>query len=492
MTILHVSREYRGLGEAGGVKDVVHDLALTLSRLGHHVRVFTPFYGYLKTSLMDEVIPVWKKSIDNWDIVIYKTQREGIEVFLVETPWLSEFESVYSYTRSESDRGLGNEGQGYPTELQRNLSFQRAVIDSCSELAANTDVLHAHDAHTALIGGAVTIPRKVLTLHNAGYPYQQNISDKDTLLYFFPELEPHWNQYLLGEVWSPLLYAFAHSQVLTVSPYYAQEIMSENGNGETGPLAPELQKRGITLRGFFNGYDFSTIDPRQDKELGGIWSDWSQEFETLFHYKSRAKSVFNQTIRNFEFEGQIPDSNKTWLVFHARLTRQKGIEEILELITEDPLSDATYVLMGQGEKHYREALKGLALTRSNVCYFPFYQEKLLLRLLAAADFFLIPSVFEPCALTDLMALYYGALPIVRKTGGLKKIRHLVEGIVYEPPQTLVDAASLAFILKNNNPDLVLRMAKQGLVRTHDFNVVEVVQRVWLPIYSGLEPDNKFC
>ncbi len=489
MNIVHVSREFRGLGEAGGVKDVVHDLASTLVQMGHRVKVFTPLYGFLKIPLEKEIVLIWERFIEGWKARVYKMERGGIELLLVDTPWLGVFEGVYAYTRGESERGEGKEGQGYETEQQRNLSFQRVVVDSFQDLAADAEVLHAHDAHTALIGGSVSASVKILTLHNAGYPYQQNIVNKNDLLQFFPQLDSRWTDFLVQDHWSPILYAFSHSRVYTVSPYYAKEIMNEVGEGETGPLALELHKRNLQLKGYFNGYNFSRIHPGNEGELASIWYRWTQKIIDLSEYKSRAKRLFGQSLALRDFVGKIPDPDKIWLVFHARLTRQKGVEDVLQLLGFD-FRDVTYVVMGQGEKRYREALSEIARTKPDVCYLPFYDDRLLLILLASTDFFLIPSVFEPCALTDLMALYYGAIPIVRKTGGLQKIRHLVEGFVYAPPQTLTEAVSEAIELKKNDPRKVGLIATQGFHRTRDFEIGEVVKQVWIPVYSGLEPQSQ--
>lgn len=489
MTIVHVSREYRGLGEAGGIKDVVHDLATDLAERGHRVLVFTPFYGFLKSRLNGKIEWVWERVLDDWVGRVWRLELDSVTALLVETPWFDRCEGVYAFTDTEARRGLGEEGVGYPTEPERNLSFQRVVAESFPDLAGGSDVLHAHDAHTAIVGGQVRVERRVLTVHNAAWPYQQNLGDRDLLLRFFPNLRDSWDACLLGGFWSPILYAFQHSRVFTVSPFYAQEILQEDGHGDTGLLGPEIVRRGLCLQGHFNGFRFAAIEPDPRTPLGALWHRWLEDPERLPEYKSRAKGLVAEELAVRPHEGAPPDPRAPWLLFHARLTRQKGVEEVLDLISRRDLG-AQVLVMGQGEARYREALAHLAQNRAPLCYLPYYDRALLLHLFAASDFFLIPSVFEPCALTDLMAMYHGTIPIVRKTGGLQKVRHLREGLVYDSTQKLDEVVRYGLRMYAEHPDLLVSLARAGWVRTRDFDIHHIVSEVWLPIYQGLEPTHR--
>jgi len=487
MKIVHFTREYRGLGEAGGIKDVVTDLATSLVTYSNQVMVFTPYYGFLKSLIHQKTTMAWQGRIFQWEAMIHRLEIDGVILFLVETPWFNKFEGVYTYTKNEAAKGLGVEGNGYEEEVQRNLSFQRAIVVAFPEIVKFADAIHAHDAHTALIGGFVSAKTKVLTIHNAGYAYQQNIKNQNVLFEFFPELENSWQTFLLGDAWSPLLYAFTHSRVFTVSPYYAQEIMRENGFEETGPLGPEIVKHGYNVKGIFNGLNFERLKPKQDELLFELRQNWQNQILNRTEFKSKAKELFIKKIEENFFMGSLPNREIPWFSFHARLTRQKGVDDVLDILDQFNSLESQLVIMGQGEQFYREQLETSAKPGSRLCYLPFYNEELLHYFLAASDFFMMPSYFEPCSLTDLMAMFYGAVPLVRKTGGLQKVRQGREGFVFSAPQTLWDVVQDALEVFQKNPTRIDEMAYQGLIRIKDFDIMEIVQDVWLRIYAGLEP-----
>lgn len=486
MTVAHASREYRGLGEAGGVKDVVRDMAEALKNRGVEVLVVTPLYGFLRKWGL-ALKPIWRHSYEGWEAVVWQLEAKGPQIFLVQVPWMEGRQSVYTLGETEAQAGLGRAGESYPDEAEANLAFERAASDFLRDTVPDLDVFHAHDAHTALMTGSVPARRAFLTIHNAGRAYQQNVPIELVRRFFdLPETELVFS--ILEGMLSPLLYACQHARLLTVSPYYAQEILVEDGLGESGRLGPELARRGCRLTGVFNGLDFGRIEAMESEPLRQAYEAWLEDPERLEAFKASAKEAFREACWEHGLFAPPQGEDVFWYAFHGRLTRQKGVEEVIEVASRMEQLGHRLIILAQGEQGYRDTLKEWERSSSRVNFYPIYDERLALALLRATDFLLMPSVFEPCALIDLLAMRMGAIPLARRTGGLRKIRDGVEGFLFAAPERLWDLVQRVSRWALAQPRERFLLAQRARRRTEDFAWDRLLEQFWIPLYQGLEPE----
>jgi len=492
LKILHISREYQGLGEAGGVKDVVRGMAESLSRFQENVTVFHPYYAFLHKRNL-ECHPLWVgKPYGLFEASVEEIFIQGVRILLVNTPWFVDRLGIYTITEAESLMGMGETGTGYPCEFERSLSFQIASAWYLKESGEVFDVLHAHDAHTGVFGALVSIPRKFFTIHNAGISYQQNTEKWSQLEEWTRLGETALEKGRLDRMFSPILFAFSHSMVFTVSSYYAKEILEEDGHGESGLLGPRIRENQFHLTGIFNGLDFSQREFSDLIPQDGNSLSWISSSTSLKKNKNLVKLQFLREAQNKPFLGPLPKMDIPWMIFQGRLTYQKGIDELIDIAENThAMSQCALIFMGTGEEKYMNTVASLAKTPENpasLTYFPFYDELFIKYLFGAGDFFLGPSVYEPCALTDLMAMRMGTIPLVRATGGLQKVREGIDGFLYHEKGGLRNLIAKGIDIYTHHDELHFQLARQAFQRTENFQWDPIITKFWIPVYKGLEPE----
>ena len=420
MKVLFVTSEIAGLYKRGGLADVSYSLPVALSQKGIHVSVVMPYYEHMTTK---DVSCIGQMAID-YDrrrelIFIFRTILPGttVPVYLFRHPLFH----VYDAPKIEERFGF----------------FSKAVAQlylySRETLGGPYDVIHCHDWHTALIPLLVGENRKVgyreretiqstrvrtmLTIHNL--LYQGEASSSIALTLGFPKTVFHPFMTPLGRAVRLLEEGMEYSDIVTtVSPTYAAEIMT----GEHGKRIQEVfKRRKKKIIGVLNGIDQHIWDPRTDSALPVNFG-----IGNVREGKYAVKKALKQVLR-------LPDDDVPLFGFVGRFEgRQKGLDLIAHAIAALPKDSFQIALLGTGQKKLVAQYIALSEKYPNVSFTHTFDERLARRIYAGSDVMLVPSKFEPCGLTQMIAMRYGTLPLVRKTGGLAdSVRDSKDGFVFE-------------------------------------------------------------
>lgn len=406
MRVLFVTSEVAGLYKRGGLADVSYSLPVALSKKGVRIAIVLPFYENISSK---DAVCVGQLAID------YDRRRELVFVFRTMLP--HSHIPVYLFRHPLFNR------YDDPDSVERFAFFSKAVAQlylySAETLGGPYDVVHCNDWHTALVPlllgeqGKIgyrergTIQSKlvktVLTIHNLLYTGETGVSLGLKLglpkTVFHPFMTP------LGRAVRLLEEGFVYTDVIsTVSPTYATELM----RGIHGAHMPALmKKRGDAIIGILNGIDEGLWDPKTDIALPVSYDKQTVHSKKLFIKQALRKAVKLEDIPVplFGFVGRLE-------------ARQKGIDLILKSI--EKLHDDAYqlVILGTGNKKLVASLEAIAAKHKNIAFIHTFDERLARRIYAGSDALLVPSKFEPCGLTQMIAMRYGTIPVVRKTGGL--------------------------------------------------------------------------
>lgn len=387
MKIVFCASEVVPFAKTGGLADVCGSLPLALESLGHEIVIITPRYGSAGGNVPSPMVRVGK----------------NIEVHFVE--------HRHYFGR---DGGLYGDSQGdYQDNLERFSFFSHQVFRILKDINFKPDIVHCHDWHTALIPVLIKTKyesdaffkktKSVLTIHNLAY---QGVFSRDkyhTLgvdgdLFHTQGLE-FYNQ--INILKGGIIFA---DVITTVSPRYAQEIQTK----ELGcAMDGVLRNRAEDIYGILNGLDYDTWNPEDDPCLVAPFSSSSLD------NKARNKALLQD-----EFGLQV-DPSRPLFGFVARLCHQKGIDLIVESIDEMVRMGGQVILTGTGDRQYYAKLEEVVRKYPHqVAVHLKFEERVAHLIYAGSDFFLMPSVFEPCGLGQMIALRYGSIPIVYKTGGL--------------------------------------------------------------------------
>ncbi len=499
--VLVLSREYGGIAGAGGVQDVVKGLTEALRRQGLDTVVVLPRYGFLKPGEMGFKELSLRFSIDmNYaaeerteEVSFWHKIHQDVEVFLIESSRFAEKRGIYTYT--EEDEALDpsrRRGSGHIDYFAMNILHQKAALGLCLARCWQPDIIHCHDGHTAVVPAFIkehdgfrqffTQSHAVVTIHNAGVGYHQEVAD----LPFAKAITGlPWRviyHCLLNGAFDPLIAGPSYAPVNTVSENYARELQDTELDALTGWLGHALKDRGITLEGITNGIDISTFDPRHGERLGIPCS--FDPFSGLFEQKSLCKKALLNLLSAGEASAEFmggsyqsvsvtgtleyrPDLPLFTVV--SRLTEQKGID-ILGKALEGGIGvekGFNLAILGSGKAEIEEHLKwvcSLPQNKDRMCVLLGYNEKLANLMFAGGDFFLIPSRYEPCGLTDFMAQLMGNIPIVRHTGGLVKVQDGINGLVFktEDPAELAAGMHRAISIYTEAPQTLNAMQRRAV------------------------------
>ena len=401
MKILMVCAEFAPWAKTGGLADAVAGLSDALSADGHEVRVLLPRYAHLEAPRgashtveglggpfrITELEPEQKAEHAG-------KRRGGPRIFLLD---LGELTGDFVYTGDARDAG-------------RFLRLSSAAVALSGADGWRPDVIHCHDWHTALVPVLQRLApksraRTVLTLHNVGY--QGVFADEILEEHGFAALEQVLPADSRVGGGTNFLRAGvrAAERVTTVSPTYAEEIRRpEFGMG----LEDVLRARGTDLVGILNGVDYGVWSPDHDPFLPYRYD------ATDLAPKRRLKERLLERLK------LAPDLDAPVIGVVSRLVDQKGVD-LLPSVIPSLLQDtpARFTLLGTGDAAIAAELRGLADThRTRVSFIEGYDEQLAHEIFAGADLTIVPSRYEPCGLTQMYALRYGTIPVVRATGGL--------------------------------------------------------------------------
>ena len=404
MNILMVASEAIPYAKTGGLADVLGALPAALARLGHAVDVVIPRYrgialgdpiGRLAVSMGGQVL----------DTSVLAHHANGVRVLFIDQPHYFDREFLY---------GVGN--RDYDDNPERFAYLCRAALDFAAMTGLRYTIVHAHDwqaglAPTLLATVFRTHPTlggtpAVFTVHNIAY--QGNFAPE-----WLPRIGLGWDLLRLDalEYWGRISFlkgGISFSRIITtVSPRYAQEIQTPAfGFGFDGIL----RYRARDLVGILNGIDYDQWDPERDVHLPEPFS------ASNLKGKTAVKRALLETYG-------IPVSDQTMarplVGMISRLVDQKGFDLLAGIADALPRLEATFVLLGTGERRYEDTWRALAARHPDRIGARIgFDEGLAHRIEGGADLFLMPSRFEPCGLNQMYSLRYGTVPLVRETGGL--------------------------------------------------------------------------
>lgn len=395
--ILFIASECTPFIKTGGLADVIGSLPQAINKKKNsEVRVILPLYQVIKEDWFEQLEQVTSVSVQvGWrkqEAVIYQLFYQGIIYYFIGNDYYFSRKGIY----------------GYNDDGERFVFFCRAVVDVLTQLDFKPTILHGHDwqAGLALAFANIQTPIKdvktIFTIHNIKY---QGIMQLDAYqdLFNFPR------DHISGLEWNGLLNClkagiFHADKITTVSPSYAEEIKTPfYGEG----LYSLLTERQDDLSGIINGIDVEEYNPSTDPNITFNFED------------SRIKKKMNKLAIQEKLGLPINDEIPLYILV-ARLVEQKGLYLLEAIIDEFLQEDAQFVLLGTGDERFENYFYHAANRNKDklVAYLSF-DESLARQLYAASDFFVMPSLFEPCGLSQLIALQYRSVPIVRETGGLK-------------------------------------------------------------------------
>lgn len=400
--ILFVAAEGLPFVKTGGLADVIGSLPQALTKEDFKVSVVMPLY--LKTARTQRAnltqVKTFKVEIGIYRTVatVYRKVQDEITYYLVEHAGYFERDGYY----------------GYPDDGERFAFFQHAVLRMIEEKVVEPQVLHCHDWHTGLIPLLVRTlykdriphPFTLYTIHNlafqGNFPYGmlESCIGLPNSYYFDGSLRFRDG---ISFMKAGILYA---DIVTTVSETYAQEILSPEFGED---MQDVLRLRHDDLYGIVNGIDIDSWDPKTDPNL-------TLNYDT----RSFRKGKLDNKLTLQKELGLRQDADVMLVGIVSRLTDQKGVSLLLQAMGDIMGWDIQLVILGTGDQHIENQLKAIEYHYPRrAVYYCGYHEALAHRIYAGSDVFLMPSLFEPCGISQLISMHYGTLPVVRETGGLK-------------------------------------------------------------------------
>ncbi len=392
--------------KTGGLADVVGSLPKCIDKQYFDVRVILPKYACMKQEMKDKMSYVSHFYMDfNWKTVyvgILEAQEEGVHYYFIDNEYY--FSGPKPYCDDQK------------WEIERYAYFCKAVLSVLPVVGFQPDLIHCHDWQTGLIpvymkerfrgGDFYRNMKSVLTIHNLKFQGKWDTKTVKGITglsdYFFTadKLEAYKDANLLK---GGIVYADA---VTTVSDTYAEEIKTPfYGEGLDGLL----RARSRDLRGIVNGIDYDEFNPETDNLIDTPYNAVNFRKEKVKNKRALQKEL-----------GLCQDDRKMMIGIVSRLTDQKGFDLIAYVMDELCQDDVQLVILGTGEERYENMFRHFDWKYNDkVSANIYYSDALSHKIYASCDAFLMPSLFEPCGLSQLMALRYGTIPIVRETGGLK-------------------------------------------------------------------------
>lgn len=409
MKVLFLASEAVPFAKTGGLADVAGALPQSLKSIGLDVRLILPLYRTVRSGDFDiqpqgedVEIPMGSQRLKA-GIGECRTGG-GVPVYFVDREDLFDRPQLY-----------GNEKGDYYDNLERFAFFSKAALKIAEVLPFKPDIIHCHDWQTGLVPCLVrdasgpdlyADTSTVFTIHNLGYQglFPEGKMEMTGLTrddFFHPEGLEYWGQISLLK--AGIIFSDA---ITTVSPTYAKEIRTPGyGMGMEGVL----EKRKSVLHGILNGVDYGFWDPAKDNHIPAAYT----------HDALQGKEMCKASlIKEMGLDGSL--EKRPLMAMVSRLDKQKGLDLLLEIMDQVLALDVGLAVLGSGSEEIQKALMDICRRYPGRLGLRIgFDESLAHRIIAGSDMFLIPSRYEPCGLTQMYALKYGTVPIVRATGGLE-------------------------------------------------------------------------
>ena len=402
MNILFAVSECMPFIKSGGLADVASALPKSLKKLDVEARVVLPLYGQISDDFKKEMS--FKKAITTrlgWrecHCGLFELDHDGIRYYFVDNEYYFRRDSLY----------------GHFDDGERFSFFCRAVLDIIPYLNFVPDVIHSHDWHTGMVGFLLKEQyrnsplysgiKSVFTIHNLKF---QGLFPRSVMhdLLMFDDNYFHVDRLEFnGNISFMKAALLAADKITTVSATYRQEIQNFFFGHQLDGLLRALDYK---LVGILNGIDADIYNPDVDENL-----------VANYNLKTVEKKLLNKRALQKEFGLEVRDDVAV-VAMITRLSEQKGMDLVRRVFHEMMQSDVQFILIGSGEEEYESFFSHMEhVYRNKVRSYIGFNEPLACRVYAGADLFLMPSLFEPCGLSQLIAMAYGTIPLVRETGGL--------------------------------------------------------------------------
>ena len=467
MRLLLASSEVEPYSKTGGLADMTAALGKYLARAGHRVGIVTPLHRGIPAQYAKRLKPFdWSLDLPLSNAVVHADvavaePEPNLTIYFVDAPVFYDRAGLYVDPASKAE---------YWDNTERYVFFSKAVVNLARYLPWKPEIVHVHDWHGGVVpllvrhqswnDGWMHPPKTVLTVHNLA-PQGRCAGAKYGLTnlpayYFHPDAAEFFGDF------NPLKAGLVFSDALTtVSPTYAKEILTPAyGEGLDGLLRHRQQ----VLTGILNGVDYEQWQTERNPQLPRPYS---------------AADPAGKAACKAELQAELGLPVRADVPLFGTITRidpQKGVDLILSALEEMLASDLQYVLLGTGRPDFETAFRYLASRYPRkVAAQIGYDSALAHRIEAGCDFYLMPSRFEPCGLNQMYSLRYGAVPVVRATGGLqdsvvdaREVPERADGIKLQAPAApaLVKSIRKALALWRE-PALLERYRRNGM--TADFS-----------------------
>ncbi len=409
LKVVHIASEIAPYSKTGGLGDVARSLPKSIKRLGHEVIAITPFYG----QIIDPKKNHLKLIISN--VKVYLNSEETVEVnywqgYLMDDLPIYFIENKKYFSSKKNLYGSSHENA-------RFLVFDVAALKLLSLLKFKADIIHCHDWHAGLIpyylktdfrySKTLTKAKTVYTIHNLAFqlghawwdvPVEKRDDGKRRI--------PHLANPEIENINFAKRAILSADIINTVSEKYRQEIMTRHFGQDLHRI---LKNREERLFGIVNGIEHNAYNPEKDQ---GLVKNYNFKKISL---KSENKKAIQKKL------GLASEPNVPLLCVTSRVTFQKGFELIIKILPALMKLDLQLLIIGSGDQRYIKELKKIARDYpKRLVVVPSHEanQKYETLVYAGSDFFLLPSVYEPCGINQLIAMRYGCLPIVREVGGL--------------------------------------------------------------------------
>lgn len=476
--VLMVTSECAPFAKTGGLADVVGVLPSQLNAQGLDCRVIMPLYRQIKEKYIKQLAFMrWTTLKIGWRSMysgLFSMEHEGVQYYFIDNEFYFNSQSIYTE---------------YSYDIERFSFFQRAVLDALgAPMNFYPDVLHCHDWQTGMIPclldahfrphGYFTDMRTVYTVHNLKYQGVHGVNQIADLMDLPSRYMTDYgilkdgvpNFMKAGIVYSDM--------VTTVSPTYAKEIfLPFYGEGLDGVLRNYSYK----VHGILNGLDLDVWNPVTDEFLEKQYG-----IEDFAKGKAANKRAMQEAM---DLE-RVPDVPLITMI--TRLVDQKGVDLLLRVLDEMMEEDCQFILLGTGDGYYENEFRQAERRhQSNMRSCIMYSNDMSHRLYAAGDIFLMPSVFEPCGLSQMISMRYGNVPLVRGTGGLKDTVTPFdpvsgEGNGFSFPN--INAHDMLFLLKDamklyrNDPEAWNKLVYNGMTGDYSW---ETSAQAYIDLYDKL-------
>ena len=450
MKILFAASEAAPYIKSGGLGDVIGSLPVALAEQGCEVSCIIPLYDAIGPELRARLTFVTSMYVPlswrNQYCGVFKLEERGVTWYFIDNEYYFKRGSLY----------------GSYDDCERFSFFSQAVLATVGVLGLAPDIIHCHDWQTACIpvylrtlhgdDPACQAIKTVFTIHNIEY---QGIFGREVMenvlglpYALFDEGTMRHND-AVNLMKSAILFA---DRVTTVSPTYAQEILTpEYGHGLDSVLRMEQGK----LCGILNGIDVS-VSPENDPRIVKNYS-----VKTLRDKKANTDAA--RELMNLPLRDDVP-----LIVMITRLVQHKGLDLVCEVLDQLLEQEVQMIVLGSGEWQYEQFLRDKAWQYPTklAVYIGFHAE-LAQKLYAAADLFLMPSKSEPCGLAQMIAMHYGAVPVVRETGGLRDT---------VSPYNQYTGEGLGFTFRNYHAPDMLHVLGEACALWHDRGIWEPMMK----------------